>query len=738
MASVVAELDTALQTMLSLKPPGVSGTKISSITNLCVANIQSESVILQKIYTHFKKTPGTHKLGVLYVVDSVTRQWVDHARKAGQAVGSAASDGTYAAGVNRVTELLPVLMNDIIQHAPPDQKEKIKKLVDIWERGSTFPATMLSSFKQKLNAPQMALSTTPPGTPPVDISQLGQHNQQQQQQQTNMSTTVPNTSAILETLKNIAKQNTPQPGTTGPPQGNPSNVSNTQNSVSQPMPASTVNQGSAFPPAAQPVNLLPPGGSYGGQPGMMSNAAAQNMANAQPNALAALAAAIPQANGGGAGAGVGGAGDLQNQLMLIQFLMQQGIPQHQWASVIGALSGGGANLGVPGNNRNGGDAATWSQAGAQNSWSGRDDQMSRDRNDRQDSQMQSPPSRYHRDRSRSPPPSWRRDVNSPPRGGRRPSPVYGDYDGESNDRNGNRGGGYDGRGRGRGGRGYGNDYRQRSPPRRSPSPRRYPEPSAGPKWMEYDPSLGKDTIKVLSRTLFIGGVTSSEDELRSVFSRFGTVQTCIVNHEKRHAFIKMVSRHDALAAKEGMELHKPPEMQLRTRWGVGFGPRDCSDYQTGVSIIPIAKLTDADRKWMLTADFGGSGGKPIEGGMVVEEPDIEIGAGVSSKAISRRMATDQGGKSGPRSSRNGSDSGIGGGSGGGGGGGGVGGGSGRYRRSDRQDGPDRESVNAIGVPPAVPTFGFQFPTMPNGMPMFPPGMTFPGAPDASQQPPAPG
>ena len=42
---------------------------------------------------------------------------------------------------------------------------------------------------------------------------------------------------------------------------------------------------------------------------------------------------------------------------------------------------------------------------------------------------------------------------------------------------------------------------------------------------------------------------------------------------------------------------------------------------------------------MLTAEFGGSGGKPIEHGLVVEEPDIEIGAGVSSKAISRRMPT---------------------------------------------------------------------------------------------------
>ena len=73
---------------------------------------------------------------------------------------------------------------------------------------------------------------------------------------------------------------------------------------------------------------------------------------------------------------------------------------------------------------------------------------------------------------------------------------------------------------------------------------------------------------------------------------------------------------------------------FQTRWGVGFGPRDCSDYQTGVSVIPIERLTEADRKWMVNAEYGGTGGRPIESGMVVEEPDIEIGAGVSSKGSS--------------------------------------------------------------------------------------------------------
>ena len=77
----------------------------------------------------------------------------------------------------------------------------------------------------------------------------------------------------------------------------------------------------------------------------------------------------------------------------------------------------------------------------------------------------------------------------------------------------------------------------------------------------------------------------------------------------------------------------------QTRWGVGFGPRDCSDYETGVSVIPISRLTDADRKWVVTAEFGGTGGRALESGMVLEEPDIEIGAGVSSKGKSRSFLT---------------------------------------------------------------------------------------------------
>jgi hypothetical protein len=50
-------------------------------------------------------------------------------------------------------------------------------------------------------------------------------------------------------------------------------------------------------------------------------------------------------------------------------------------------------------------------------------------------------------------------------------------------------------------------------------------------------------------------------------------------------------------------------------------------------VIPIDRLTEADQRWMVSAEYGGTGGQPLQGGMCVEEPDIEIGQGVSSKGL---------------------------------------------------------------------------------------------------------
>ena len=450
---------------------------------------------------------------------------------------------------------------------------------------------MLSSFREELNAP--GLNTF--GGPAAPANGFA---------------AAPDTLSILKALTDMAKTNT---------------GALTLTQASAPVPVAALNhqgtqiQGAGFSPTPAPALA----NSYGALGGMAANPFAA-MGAFSPNPLAAM---MPQAGT----PGMSDSNSLGQQLQLLQLLASQGSLQDQWSAAIQIYKVtnqmGSANpdqmptipgMPVPG-------APAWGAPGAQGhaSWDNRSSGGSRRR-------------------SRSPGWDRARRTASPPRC--RDSFVYGDHGDSPGHRD-------DARGR------RGNEpYRQCSPPgrrRRSPTlPQQDPNlPPRGPKLIEWDYSIGRGNMKVLSRTLFVGGVTSTESQLRDLFSKFGIVQSCIVNIDKRHAFIKMISRQDAVSARDGMELFRTGGMQLRTRWGVGFGPRDCNDYQTGVSVIPIERLTEADRKWMLTAEYGGTGGRPIESGMIVEEPDIEIGAGVSSKAISRRIATDTGGKRGPQSSR---------------------------------------------------------------------------------------
>lgn len=44
----------------------------------------------------------------------------------------------------------------IVTHISLGVQEKIKKLLDIWEKGQTFPMPMIESFKEKINAPSQS------------------------------------------------------------------------------------------------------------------------------------------------------------------------------------------------------------------------------------------------------------------------------------------------------------------------------------------------------------------------------------------------------------------------------------------------------------------------------------------------------------------------------------------------------------------------------------------------------
>ncbi|KAG9284614.1 hypothetical protein G9A89_004656 [Geosiphon pyriformis] len=145
-----------------------------------------------------------------------------------------------------------------------------------------------------------------------------------------------------------------------------------------------------------------------------------------------------------------------------------------------------------------------------------------------------------------------------------------------------------------------------------------------------DTTIPKDCIRVLSRTLYVGNVMPemSYEQIESIFAKHGKVSTVTINYDKSNAFVKMGNRAAtlrALMAEGGSEITK-----LEVRWGVGFGPKDCYNFKIGESVIPLARLTETDKRWLTTTGVGGTGGRALIGGVAVEEPDIVIGEGPSS------------------------------------------------------------------------------------------------------------
>lgn len=89
---------------------------------------------------------------------------------------------------------------------------------------------------------------------------------------------------------------------------------------------------------------------------------------------------------------------------------------------------------------------------------------------------------------------------------------------------------------------------------------------------------------------------TNEDDLMAYISRYARVQSCIVNHDKRHAFLKLISHQDAINAKQSIDSRPEAEYRHlfeRMNWAVGFGPTQFADYKKGESVLPIDVLTDA-------------------------------------------------------------------------------------------------------------------------------------------------
>jgi len=347
-------------------------------------------------------------------------------------------------------------------------------MIDIWEKGQTFPLTMLSSFRDKLNSQSktntdrkaafghhsltsLALtdaSTTPPGSPPTNLQNMLPTSKAPsaapaQSQAAASATPAPSTTSILAALANMARQNNvaspapppvlqaslPQPVTQ--PVKLPYALPPSQSFFPPAPPQPSVNHAPQFPPAL-PLNLPTP------QITQQQISNAHNYASNTATSFITPPSVPPPALSNSVS---------EQQIMLAKQLIDQGLSTEQITSILSIMGSQGLS-GLPP------PPLPLSQPVPQpsNTWNGSD---TRDRYDG----MRSPPVNNRR-RSRSPSPrSWnardRRDddVNDFRNGGRN----------QFDDRRG---------------------YRERSPPRRTSTP-----PRGGEKWIGWDESIGRGNIR---------------------------------------------------------------------------------------------------------------------------------------------------------------------------------------------------------------------------------------------------
>lgn len=471
---------------------GVSGSRIRKLTDYAISHVNDVETLLSYVMQYSKECPSSHKLGSLYIIDSIVRALMSKYETARLEVK--AEDNQYWKGITMLNKNILSLLSDGIEKSDEAQREKIKELINIWDKNAVFDKTPLNAARSKL----IEL---------VKTHSAGANNYSSNPSSTSSSVTdskVSN-SKTDEILQNIPKYKN--------------------------LPIVTI-----------PSDLL------------------SDDPSVQESCLKQLL------------------GSLQRQLAKQRKLVP-----------IAQDSSSKNNASQPAKN-----SRTTQYVGRES----------------------------RSDRSRS-----------PPRNKQERSRQQAGSNAHTN--------------------------RQQANAVQANNHHLYPDevnvpsnPHFRPKPVSFDPTLPRDHVKVYSRTLFVGGVPQNfkEHDIARMLRQFGEVQSVILNNARKHAFVKVYSRAEAERIMAHFTGGGNPTHGLRIRWAVGFGPRDCCDYQYGYSIIPLARLTEIDHKWSQSAEWGGTGGQPIQSGMAFEEPDIILGEGVSSKAISQKMPTDKG-TLGPKSGK---------------------------------------------------------------------------------------
>ncbi|KAJ7759202.1 hypothetical protein B0H16DRAFT_1534769 [Mycena metata] len=173
----LTEFETALKEVVYAKR--LSASKMNNLTEVALKSMQDDTQLVSILYRTHKSLQPAAKVSSLYVFDALARAARTQVVKQRLTGDINSVKGNCATFLLKVEGVLEGLVQDMLSISTPESKEKTKKVLDIWSKGSTFPPAILVRLKdllsetEKDNAvkitsdPRSAAVITPPVVAPL-------------------------------------------------------------------------------------------------------------------------------------------------------------------------------------------------------------------------------------------------------------------------------------------------------------------------------------------------------------------------------------------------------------------------------------------------------------------------------------------------------------------------------------------------------------------------------------------
>ncbi|KAF9073265.1 hypothetical protein BDP27DRAFT_1260564 [Rhodocollybia butyracea] len=140
----IEDFESSLKDVVQAKR--LSASKMTKLTDLAMKLMKDDTQLVSILYRTHKSLSAPAKISSLYIFDALARAAKHQANKQNLVGDIKSSQGNCATFLLKVEGVLEGLFQDMVLTGTLEAKEKSKKVLDIWVKGNTFPATILSQL----------------------------------------------------------------------------------------------------------------------------------------------------------------------------------------------------------------------------------------------------------------------------------------------------------------------------------------------------------------------------------------------------------------------------------------------------------------------------------------------------------------------------------------------------------------------------------------------------------------